>query len=81
MDQVEVSVVTLSNGNRYEIIDKIKYNNENYLFLVNEENDLDRCIRKQIIENDKEIFKTLTKEEFQNVIALFIKKYGGENGK
>ena len=81
MDQVEVSVVTLSNGSRYEIIDKIKYNNENYLFLVNEENDLDRCIRKQIIENDKEIFKTLTKEEFQNVIALFIKKYGGENGK
>lgn len=78
MDQVEVSVITLDNGKNYEIVDKIKDNDQTYLFLINENDENDKCIRKQVIENDKEILYCLNEDEFKNVLEKFMKKYKGE---
>ena len=78
MDQVEVSIITLDNGKNYEIIDKIKDNDQTYLFLINENDENDKCIRKQVIENDKEILYQLNEDEFKIVLEKFMKKYKGE---
>ena len=78
MDQVEVSIITLDNGKNYEIIDKIKDNDQTYLFLINENDENDKCIRKQVIENDKEILYQHNEDEFKIVLEKFMKKYKGE---
>jgi len=79
-EKVEVNVITLDNGVDYMIVDALKVNDNNYFFLVNENDKMDFCIRKVIKENDKEyLVKLDSEEEFEDVMLAFNKKHGGEN--
>lgn len=75
-DKIEVNVITLENEKDYEIIDTLKIQENKYLVLSNEEDDYDICVRKVIIEDNKEYIIPLgTKEEFEEVMTVFYKKY------
>ena len=71
---INLNFVTLENGYNYMIIQEVIYQNTKYLYLVNENNSSDFCIRKIIIEDDQEKISTLeSEEEFYSVIKLFNK--------
>ena len=61
----EVEVITLENNKDYIVIDKIKDNDNEYIYLSNENDETDFCIRKHIgdnlcgLENNEEFFKAL----------------------
>ena len=65
---MEVEVVTLENGKEYGIVKEIN----NYLLLVNPENELDYCIRKNVVKNGEEFIETLeSDEDFDKALDLF----------
>lgn len=75
-DKIEVHVITLENNKNYEIIDTIQINDNKYLILSNEEDDNDICVRKVIVEGEREyITKLDTKEEFEEIMCTFYNKY------
>ena len=77
---MEVNVITLENGCEYLIIDTIELNNKKYLFLSNEKDENDMCVRKVIIKEEKEFLVKLdNNEELENVLEEFSLKYRGEN--
>jgi len=72
---VEVNVITLENGKDYLIVEALEVNNNRYLFLVNEDDEQDSCIRKVITENNEEyLIKLDDKEEYENVMTTFNEK-------
>ncbi|MBQ6841079.1 MAG: DUF1292 domain-containing protein [Bacilli bacterium] len=61
-------VVTLEDGIKYIVAHEI----DNYLLLINSEDETDFCIRKNVIENGKEYIESLdSDEEFDKAIKLF----------
>lgn len=71
---MKLNFVTLENGNDYLVIEEKNYNNIKYLYLVNENDDKDFCIRKVVLDNgiDK-IIALENDEEFNIAIKLFNK--------
>lgn len=71
---MKLNFVTLENGNDYLIIEEKIYNNIKYLYLVNENDDKDFCIRKVVLDNGIEkIIALENDEEFNIAIKLFNK--------
>lgn len=71
----EVEVVTLEDDNNYIIIDTIG----DYVYLANEENPKDFCIRKIEKEGEEEFFVGLSGEaEFKKALLEFTKKHKEE---
>lgn len=76
MEEIECNVVTLEDNIEYTEVGKINYNNNTYVFLSNLEEPENFRIRKLINEDGKDyITKLDSKEEFDNVLAIFTKKY------
>lgn len=76
MEEKEFEIITLEDNLDYAEIDKINYNNNNYVFLSEVDNPENFCIRKIKIENNEEIIIGLdSKEEFDTILKLFTEKY------
>jgi hypothetical protein len=76
---VEMDCITLDNQ-EYAIIERIKYNNNNYVYLANTNVENDFMFRKVIIENNETYYCTLdTEEEFNNVVKELNKKIQNTN--
>jgi len=76
MEEKECNVITLEDNIEYTEVDKIKYNNNTYVFLSNLENPENFCIRKLINKNEEEYIIGLdSKEEFDIVLNQFTQKY------
>lgn len=64
-ENITVEAVTID-GRDYIITREIKWNNNIYYFLVNKDNYLDACLRR----DDGEYLEPLSEEELNNVILL-----------
>lgn len=72
---IDVNVVILENGIEYTEIDKLTYNNIEYLLLSNIKNVKDSCIRKITVYNNEECICRLENDnEFDIILDLFIQK-------
>lgn len=76
MDEKEYNVVTLENGIEYTEIYRINCDGNTYVFLSNLDNPEDFCIRKLVVNNQKEqIIGLDNRNEFDRVLALFTESY------
>lgn len=72
---IEVNTMVLENGIEYTEVDKLVYNNTEYILLSNVKNVKDSCIRKIEIENDEEyICRLEDQNEFDIILDLFMEK-------
>lgn len=72
---IEVNTFVLENGIEYTEVDKLVYNNVQYLLLSNIKNIKDSCIRKILIQDNEEYITRLDDDsEFDIVLDLFIKQ-------
>lgn len=79
---MEVNVIKLDNEKEYIIIDAIETDNDKYLYMANEEDELDMCLRKIIKKDGKDYLVELdSEEEFEEVVTMFFEKNKGEEGK
>ena len=69
----------LEGDKEYLVLDTVSKDNNNYLLLVDPENEGSFCIRKVTVKNNQEFVEKLqTKEEFQGIIELLYQKYKGD---
>ena len=69
-------VIKLGDNIEYTEIDRVNYNHNTYVILSDLDNPNDFCIKKLINENNYEyIIELNDKEEFNNVLKIFIDKY------
>lgn len=74
----EVKVIDLENGT-YGIIDEINIDNIKYIYLSNENNPLDFCIRKIELDNNEEyLVKLDNNQEFDKAAKAFMNKHQQE---
>lgn len=67
---MELEVITLENGTEYAIVKEI----DNYVLLINPQDETDFCVRKNVVRDGKEFIESLdSDEEFDKAIALFAK--------
>lgn len=75
---MDVHVITLEDGIDYIIFEAIEHNNKKYLFLANENDNDDICVRKVIEEEGKEyLIKLDDREEFEEVMNIYYQKNKG----
>lgn len=69
-------VIKLGDNIEYTEIDRVNYNHNSYVILSDLDNPNDFCVKKLINENNYEyIIELNNKEEFNNVLKIFIDKY------
>lgn len=69
----EVKIIDLEDGS-YIISDEIILNNTKYIYLTKENDMMDFCIRKIVMENGEEFIDALdTEEEFDRAMQVFCK--------
>ncbi len=73
----DLEYITLENGIDYFIIDEITENNTTYLYLTNENDEKDFCIRK--MGQDNEVLKLDNANEFDKALLYFTKKHQNDN--
>mgnify|MGYP001863767726 CR=1 FL=1 len=74
----EVKVIDLENGT-FVITDEILINGIKYVYLTNENDVMDFCIRKVKIENNEEyLVKLESDQEFDTAIQAFLNKHRDE---
>lgn len=74
----EVKVIDLENGT-FVITDEILINGIKYVYLTNENDVMDFCIRKVKIENNEEyLVKLDSDQEFDTAIQEFLNKHRDE---
>lgn len=74
----EVKVIDLENGT-FVITDEILINGIKYVYLTNENDVMDFCIRKVKIENNEEyLVKLESDQEFDIAIQAFLNKHRDE---
>ena len=72
MEDIEVVVL---NDNKYYVMDRISYNSNAYLILLNINDENDLCVRKEVFKDDKKHLAMLdNEEELKNVLNLFANK-------
>lgn len=72
MIELEVETVTLEDGINYLIIGDIRDNENEYLYLSNENKNDDFCIRKSKIQDGKKVIIPLDSEdEFKRALELY----------
>lgn len=75
---IDNSCVVLD-GIKYQVVDKIKVETNEYVYLVNENDKNDICCRKEIEENGKTFLVGLDSDEEVNLtLKLFIEKHQNE---
>jgi hypothetical protein len=75
---IDNSCVVLD-GIKYQVVDKIKVETKEYVYLVNENDKNDICCRKEIEENGKTFLVGLDSDEEVNLtLKLFIEKHQNE---
>ncbi len=71
----EVKIIDLEDGS-YIISDEIILNNTKYIYLTKENDMMDFCIRKIVMENGEEFIDALdTEEEFDRAMQVFLQKH------
>ena len=71
----EVKIIDLEDGS-YIISDEIILNNTKYIYLTKENDMMDFCIRKIVMENGEEFIDALdTEEEFDWAMQVFLQKH------
>lgn len=74
----EVEYIEFNNID-YLILSKLEYNNNQYVYMVNENDPKDFYIRKIINENGKNYYTNIdNSEEFENLLKLFYQKLNNE---
>ncbi len=64
---IELEQITLENGVTYAVAKEI----DNYVYLVNPQNELDFCIRKNVARDGNEYLESLdNEEEFQRALLI-----------
>ena len=72
---IDNSCVVLD-GIKYQVVDKIKVETKEYVYLVNENDKNDICCRKEIEENGKTFLVGLDSDEEVNLtLKLFLEKH------
>ena len=71
MENEKEVIITLDNDKKYVLIDKITYQNEEYLYLTNVDNVLENMI---VLLKDNKAEKVLDKEKIQILVKLFEEK-------
>ncbi len=75
---IDNSCVVLD-GIKYQVVDKIKLETKEYVYLVNENDKNDICCRKEIEENGKTFLVGLDSDEEVNLtLKLFLEKHQNE---
>lgn len=75
---IDNSCVVLD-GIKYKVVDKIKVETKEYVYLVNENDKNDICCRKEIEENGKTFLVGLDSDEEVNLtLKLFLEKHQNE---
>lgn len=75
---IDNSCVVLD-GIKYQVVDKIKVETKEYVYLVNENDKNDICCRKEIEENGKTFLVGLDSDEEINLtLKLFLEKHQNE---
>lgn len=70
------NVITLGDNIEYTEIDRINYNKNTYSILSDLENPSKFCIKRLIMQNNYEYITGIdSKDEFDNVLKIFIDKY------
>ena len=65
---IDLEQITLENGVNYCIVKE----KENYVYLINPQDENDFCIRKNIVHDGQEFLESLdTKEEFDYALSIF----------
>lgn len=67
-------IYTLDDGFQYQLVDKLNYENNTYVLLVDIKNNKNICFRKIVKENNIEYFTKLEKNEFDEMMPKFIEK-------
>ena len=76
---INIDIITLEDGEEYEVIDAFSHKNNNYLILQKKDNDKVLCTRKVLKENDEEyIVKLDSDNEFTEAMELFYNRHKGE---
>ena len=71
----EVKIIDLEDGS-YIISDEIILNNTKYIYLTKENDMMNFCIRKIVMENGEEFIDALdTEEEFDRAMQVFLQKH------
>lgn len=76
MENEKEVIITLDNDKKYVLIEKITYQNEEYLYLTNIENVLENMI---VLLKDNKVEKILDKEKIQILVKLFEEKIKSNN--
>lgn len=75
---IDNSCVVLE-GIKYQVVDKIKVETKEYVYLMNENDKNDICCRKEIEENGKTFLVGLDSDEEVNLtLKLFLEKHQNE---
>ena len=70
---MEMYAVTLEDGRDFFILDTLEVDNNKYLFLSNEDEEI--AVRKVLIENNTEVMSKLdSKEELEKVMTIYSQK-------
>lgn len=71
----EVEVITLEDGKDYMVTDEFEINKVRYVYLTNEEDIADICIRKiNIINNEEYLVGLDSEEEFKKALQEFLNR-------
>ena len=76
MENEKEVIITLDNDKKYVLIEKITYQNEEYLYLTNVDNVLENMI---VLLKDNKVEKILDKEKIQILVKLFEEKIKSNN--
>lgn len=69
----DVEIITLEDGKDYMVTDEFEINKVRYVYLTNEEDIADICIRKiNIINNEEYLVGLDSEEEFKNALQEFL---------
>lgn len=71
----DVKIITLEDGKDYMVTDEFEINKVRYVYLTNEEDIADICIRKiNIINNEEYLVGLDSEEEFKNALQEFLNR-------
>lgn len=76
---IDVEIITLEDGNNYMVTEELEINNIKYVYLTNEKNISDFCIRKiNYINNDEYLVALDSRDEFMMALNEFVNKFKTE---
>lgn len=75
-EEIEMTLIKLDDGNEYFVLDKIKDNNNEFIYLADNNNPENILLRKRILINNEVKLEELSNlEEIKKCFNLFFKKH------